>query len=113
MDTIEENFYEIATDEIAQKKPIKSIYGKAFSDALGDKEKTMALYIKYRVKQLKDIYTEEKIKRDREAFEEKRKRDREMFSIFTFFRQGKNKFIKVFSFIPNILNRVINQWSKK
>ncbi len=56
MDKIEEQFYETATNEVQQNRPIKSIFGKAYSDAMGDKEKAASLYIKYRVEQLRAEY---------------------------------------------------------
>jgi len=73
MDKMEHQFYEIATNEIASKTPVKSIYGKAFSDAMGDKEKTAALYIQYRVEQLEQEFA------DRLQEEEAKNRDRRGF----------------------------------
>jgi|SRR3989339_1144726 len=66
MDKIEEKFYEIACDEVLQKTPVRSIMGKAISEAMGDKEKIVALYIKYRVKQLGEEYQDELQKRAEE-----------------------------------------------
>jgi len=56
MDKTEEQFYEMAAEEIEKRVYVKSIFSKAFSEAGGNKEKTVALYIKYRVEQLKDEY---------------------------------------------------------
>lgn len=56
MDKLEESWYEIATNEVLEDKPIKAILGKAFSEAMGDKEKIRSLYIKYRVAQLREVH---------------------------------------------------------
>ena len=59
MDKSEEQFYAIAAEEVLYSKPVKSVMGMAISEAMGDKEKIAALYIKHRVEQLKRIYKEE------------------------------------------------------
>lgn len=48
--------YEKAWEELEEGKFDKAIYAKAFADTEGDSEKTKALYIKMRVKQLKKEY---------------------------------------------------------
>lgn len=45
--------YEAAAQEIAHGKADRGIFAKAFSDALGDESQTRALYLKYRVEQLR------------------------------------------------------------
>jgi hypothetical protein len=45
--------FEIAASEIASGTPDRGIFAKAFSAALGDEPKTRALYIQFRVEQLK------------------------------------------------------------
>jgi hypothetical protein len=73
--------YEFAASEIAAGKPERGILAKAFSAALGEEEKTKALYIQYRVEQLKadaarqhDEDTRKKADAVREQEEEARKR---------------------------------------
>jgi hypothetical protein len=58
MNKIEDGFYEIATNEIVRKEPLPAVWGRAFSDSLGDKDLAIALYIKYRVAQLNEEYRE-------------------------------------------------------
>jgi hypothetical protein len=48
-------YYERALGEIVRKECDKAIFAKAFSDAAGDEEKTKALYIRHRVKDLEDV----------------------------------------------------------
>jgi hypothetical protein len=52
----EEQFFEIATLEVAQKNFLPAIWGKAFSGAMGDQQKAVALYLKFRVEQLENEY---------------------------------------------------------
>jgi len=52
MPDIEEQFYEIAAREVAEKKFNPGMMAKAFSEADGDEKKAIARYIKYRVGQL-------------------------------------------------------------
>jgi len=47
--TVEEQFYETAGSEIAERRVVPAIWAKAFSDALGDVERTGALHTKYRL----------------------------------------------------------------
>ena len=49
----DEDFYEQAGREVASRQMVPGVAAKAFSDALGNKERTVALYIKYRVEQLR------------------------------------------------------------
>lgn len=77
MDKFEKKLYEIASEEVLEKRPKKSIFAKALSDAMGDKEKAASLYIKYRVKQLKKESirkADEEIEKVREAEMEKLRR---------------------------------------
>lgn len=47
------DLYEQAAVEIGSGKPDRGLYAKAYSEALGDVSKTRALYIQFRVEQLK------------------------------------------------------------
>jgi len=47
-----EDLYEIAATELETNAPRKGVYARAFSDAMGDKAKADALYIRLRVEQL-------------------------------------------------------------
>ena len=67
MNKAEEEFYEIAAYELAQKRPKPGIMAKAFSDSGGDERKTFALYIKLRVEQLAEEYREQIRREQREA----------------------------------------------
>ena len=49
----EEEIYELISEEIERKSTKKGIWTKAFSESLGDEQKTKALYIKYRFDQIK------------------------------------------------------------
>jgi hypothetical protein len=49
----DDEFFEIAGQEVANQSVAKGTMARAFSEALGDKEKTVALYIKYRVVDLR------------------------------------------------------------
>lgn len=51
---MEQAFYEIAMREVTEKNLVAGVYGKAFSQALGDTQVALALYIKLRVEQLKE-----------------------------------------------------------
>jgi hypothetical protein len=74
-DRLEENeLFEIVTREVMNEEVIAGIWGRAFSDVEGDQEKAKALYIKYRVRDLKDralvaqaILKEENAKRERQS----------------------------------------------
>lgn len=72
MNKLEEQVYSIVADEVAQKKLHKATFAKAIADAMGDKDKAIALYIKHRVEQLKKEYSEE-LKGREDAKERKRK----------------------------------------
>ena len=50
----ENELYEIVAMEVANEQVMAGIWGKAFSDTEGNMEKSKALYIKYRVQDLKD-----------------------------------------------------------
>ena len=56
MGTREDQFFEIATLEVAEKNFLPAIWGKAFSAAMGDQQKVVALYLKFRVEQLENEY---------------------------------------------------------
>lgn len=49
----DDEYYEIAGQEVANQSVAKGTMARAFSEALGDKDKTVALYIKLRVEDLK------------------------------------------------------------
>lgn len=85
MEKLEEKFYEIAALEIAQKSMMPGVFAKAFSDAAGDENLTLSLYIKYRVNQLSSEFIlkkkeEEKIKEEkiRKKQEERRAHEAEL-----------------------------------
>ncbi|MDO9206746.1 MAG: zinc ribbon domain-containing protein [Sulfuricurvum sp.] len=50
----DDKLYEIAMEEIENGTVQKGLYGRAFSESEGDKDKTDALYIKFRVQSLQD-----------------------------------------------------------
>ena len=50
---LEEKLYEIAVAELTTRQMRPGVAAKAYADAEGSKDKTSALYIKYRVEQLK------------------------------------------------------------
>ena len=71
----ENDFYEIVTREVMNEQVIAGIWGRAFSDAEGDTNKAKALYIKYRVQDLKDrsiveLAKRESIKREKQNVKE-------------------------------------------
>lgn len=65
MNTFEEKLYEIAGQEVYDRKMNKGVYAKALSDSLGDDKIATSLYIKYRVVHLKEEMKEEKRKNDK------------------------------------------------
>ncbi len=71
MTPLEEQVYAIAAQEIAQKRFAPGLMAKAFSDADGDKDRTVARYIKLRVQQLHDeIQAETNRRHDHELNEQ-------------------------------------------
>ena len=54
--TREERFYAMAAEDLSQNKLSQSVWGKAFSLAVGDEPKAKALYISLRVNQLESDY---------------------------------------------------------
>jgi hypothetical protein len=71
MDKTEQQYYERAMGEVLQKKPIPAVMAKAFSDAMGDRDAAVALYIKYRFDELKNEAVQESA---RQAALERRRR---------------------------------------
>jgi hypothetical protein len=65
---VDNDLFEIAAQEVSNHVVIKGIMARAFSDALGDKDKSVALYIKYRVANLKE---EQKVFLERKNEEKK------------------------------------------
>jgi hypothetical protein len=53
-DIADDKLYEIAMEEIENNNVQKGLYARAFSQSEGDKDKTDALYIKFRVQSLQD-----------------------------------------------------------
>jgi hypothetical protein len=53
MNAIEQEFYELALDEVVKRTVIKGLFAKAYSDCNGDEQKSIARYITLRVEQLK------------------------------------------------------------
>ena len=56
MNEIEEKIYTIAAEEVAKKNFNPALFAKAFEEADGDDNKTIARYIKLRVEQLKEEF---------------------------------------------------------
>ena len=54
MNKIEETLYEIAGREIAERRTVPGVMAKAFADAQGDEKRTIANYLRLRVRQLSD-----------------------------------------------------------
>ena len=52
MSTLEDQFYETAAREVAERRLVAGIMAKAFSEADGDERKAVARYLKLRVSQL-------------------------------------------------------------
>ena len=79
---IEEEFYELAYEEIESGNLKKGLWAKAFSKSDGDENKAKALYIKYRFDQIKeghkeideeeDVGIDSKIKPEKKIIEPKR-----------------------------------------
>lgn len=55
----EEEFYELAGREMAEKRLVPAVWSKAFSEAMGDQQAALALYIRFRVEQLERDYQQE------------------------------------------------------
>jgi hypothetical protein len=74
---VEEEFYELAYEEIESGNLKKGLWAKSFSEAEGDENKAKALYIKYRFDQIKEGHKkikqeEEEVKIDSKLESEKR-----------------------------------------
>lgn len=69
MNDYNEKFYEMAAREAAAKQFVPGLMAKAFSDADGDKDKTVARYIRLRVDQLSQEFREELEHRQTEEFQ--------------------------------------------
>ena len=52
MSTLEEQFYEIAAREVAERRLVPGVMARAFAEADGDEKKSVARYLKLRVGQL-------------------------------------------------------------
>jgi predicted RNA-binding Zn-ribbon protein involved in translation (DUF1610 family) len=52
----EDRWYEMAAQEVSEKNLVASVWARAFSEALGDTQLALALYIKLRVHQLEQDY---------------------------------------------------------
>jgi hypothetical protein len=84
MKNLEEQFYEIAGLEVAERRLVAGLMAKAFSEADGDERKAVARYIKYRVSQLSKEHhvgvarqeAEAKNRRAAEAAAKKQQQDR-------------------------------------
>lgn len=57
----EEEFYELAGREVAENRLVPAVWSKAFSEALGDQQAALALYIRFRVEQLERGYQQEQV----------------------------------------------------
>jgi hypothetical protein len=76
----QDEWYETATREIAEKNLAASAWGRAFSEALGNPQVALALYIKLRVEQLEREFHEKQganycAKCDRTVEPSRRRRD--------------------------------------
>jgi len=85
--TIKENIdedalYEHSMSEIENDTQIKSLWAKAFANSEGNEEKTKALYIQYRVENLKKIHEETRQNRMREEKERSNKEANETIDVF-------------------------------
>lgn len=76
MNKTDEMLYETAAREVALKKPVPGVYAKAFADADGDGDKTIARYIRLRVEQLRSEMHEEADRRT-DAERERTRRETE------------------------------------
>jgi hypothetical protein len=83
MNRLEERLYEIAAQEVATKKFMPALMAKAFSDADGDEKKTIARYIRLRVRDLAEDFARQQAQEEarrqaakREELERLRHHDR-------------------------------------
>lgn len=68
---IEESLYAVVTEEIERNEIHKPLWTKALADSDNDKQRTQALYIKYRFQKLKDdILDQEEIQKEQKRSEE-------------------------------------------
>ena len=93
---IEEEFYELAYEEIESGNLKKGLWAKAFSETEGDENKTKALYIKYRFDQIKEGHKEieqeeEEVKIDSKLESEKKKIEPKRESQDEFIRRLKGQ----------------------
>ena len=70
MDKANDIFYEIAAQEVIGKAPVPSIWARAFSDAHGDRDAAVALYIRYRVERLAQDHKDQ-LAREKEEYKRK------------------------------------------
>lgn len=80
--TREEQHYEIAGQEVAEKRLAPAIWSKAFSQSLGNQQAALALYIKFRVEQLERNYQTEESKATQEKQNRKKEKDAEELGKF-------------------------------
>ena len=66
-------FYEKAASELTTKTADRGLLAKAFSISMGDESKTKALYIQFRVEQLKSQATEHAVTETENISAEKRR----------------------------------------
>ena len=74
---LHDRFYGIAAEEIARQEVDKDLFARAFAMALGDPEKTKAIYITIRAERLEELAGEMAAVRAKEEVERKN-REREM-----------------------------------
>jgi len=72
MSRAEEEIYEGVALEIASKHMRPGVFAKAFSEAEGDESKAIAIYIEYRVAQIRQELLDEEVRLSREAEKVKR-----------------------------------------
>lgn len=84
MNEHEKSFYTQAAQEVVTKRYETALMAKAYSDAEGDENKTSALYIRYRVVELREqharsqVLASEREKQEQAAAADKLKRDSEI-----------------------------------
>lgn len=84
----EEQLYSIVVEEIERNEINKALWAKALSDSDNDKNKTRALYIKYRVQRLKDDISDKQAvdrqqQRRAQQVQEKQERDHKNVTTLT------------------------------
>lgn len=72
---MDEEYFEIAAKEVATRVMRPGLFAKAFSESDGDEKRALALYIKYRAKELSDEFAQSKRASDKRCREEANRLD--------------------------------------